>query len=130
MSYVRNDARDEIMLEFKNVSKWFNGSEGKVTALKDVSFSVQPGELLAIRGPSGCGKTTLLLAAGGLQRPSEGRITLDGQNPYELSPEQRSKLRARMIGFVFQQFHLIPYLTVRQNILAASLALKEEEASA
>ena len=117
------------MLRFKNVSKWFNGTEGKVTALKNVSFSVEQGELLAIRGPSGCGKTTLLLAAGGLQRPSEGQISLNGRDPYALSPEQRSKLRARMIGFVFQQFHLIPYLTVRQNILAASLALPEEEAS-
>jgi ABC-type lipoprotein export system ATPase subunit len=117
------------MLEFKNVSKWFNGNQGKVTALKDISFTVEAGELLAIRGPSGCGKTTLLLAAGGLQRPSEGQINLDGQDPYELSPEQRSKLRARMIGFVFQQFHLIPYLTVRQNILAASLALPGEKAS-
>ena len=117
------------MLRFKNVSKWFNGTEGKVTALKNVSFSVEPGELLAIRGPSGCGKTTLLLAAGGLQRPNEGQISLNGRDPYALSPEQRSKLRARMIGFVFQQFHLIPYLTVRQNILAASLALPEEEAS-
>ena len=117
------------MLEFKNVSKWFNGTQGKVTALKDVSFSVETGELLAIRGPSGCGKTTLLLAAGGLLRPSEGWISLDGQNPYELNPEQRSTLRARTIGFVFQQFHLIPYLTVWQNILAASLALPGKEAS-
>jgi putative ABC transport system ATP-binding protein len=116
-----------MMLEFKKVSKWFNGTEGKVTALKDVSFRVGPGELLAIRGPSGCGKTTLLLAAGGLLRPSEGHIRLDGRDPYGLSPEQRSKLRARTIGFVFQQFHLIPYLTVRQNILAASLALPERE---
>ena len=57
-------------------------------------------------------------------------MSLNGQDPYELSPEQRSKLRARMIGFVFQQFHLIPYLTVRQNILAASLALPEEKATA
>lgn len=117
------------MLEFKNVSKWFNGVQGKVTALKDVSFSVGAGELLAVRGPSGCGKTTLLLAAGGLLRPSEGQISLDGQDPYGLNPEQRSKLRARTIGFVFQQFHLIPYLTVRQNILAASLALPTKEAS-
>ena len=115
------------MIEFNKVSKWFNGTEGKVTALKDVSFHVGPGELLAIRGPSGCGKTTLLLAAGGLLRPSEGHIRLDGRDAYELSPEQRSKLRARTIGFVFQQFHLIPYLTVRQNILAASLALPERE---
>jgi len=117
------------MLEFKNVSKWFNGVQGRVTALKGISFSVRPGELLAVRGPSGCGKTTLLLTAGGLLRPSDGRISLDGQDPYSLSPEMRSRLRARMIGFVFQQFHLIPYLTVRQNIMTASLAMPLKEAS-
>ncbi len=124
------------MLEFKNVSKWFsvrsskdNGSAGKVTALKEVSFSVRAGELLAVRGPSGCGKTTLLLTAGGLLRPSAGQITVAGQNPYELDPEKRCQLRARMIGFVFQQFNLIPYLTVRQNILAASLAMPGRKAA-
>ncbi|MHC4203157.1 MAG: ABC transporter ATP-binding protein [Planctomycetota bacterium] len=117
------------MLEFKNISKWFNGTQGKVTALKDVSFSVRPGELLAVRGPSGCGKTTLLLTAGGLLRPSDGQMTLDGQDPYALSPEIRSRLRAENIGFVFQQFHLIPYLTVRQNIMTASLAVSQEEVS-
>jgi putative ABC transport system ATP-binding protein len=117
------------MLEFKNISKWFNGTKGKVTALKDVSFSVRPGELLAIRGPSGCGKTTLLLTAGGLLRPSDGKVNLDAQDPYALSPEMRSKLRAGTIGFVFQQFHLIPYLTVRQNIMTASLAVPMKEAS-
>ena len=117
------------MLEFKNVSKWFNGVQGKVTALKGISFSVRPGELLAMRGPSGCGKTTLLLTAGGLLRPSEGNMHIDGQDPYGLSPEMRSRLRARTIGFVFQQFHLIPYLTVRQNIMTASLAVPLKEAS-
>ena len=117
------------MLEFKNVSKWFNGTKGKVTALKGISFSVQPGELLAVRGPSGCGKTTLLLTAGGLLRPSDGQLSIDGQDPYALSPEMRSRLRARTIGFVFQQFHLIPYLTVRQNIMTASLAAPLKEAS-
>jgi ABC-type lipoprotein export system ATPase subunit len=117
------------MLEFKNVSKWFNGMQDKVTALKDISFSVRPGELLAIRGPSGCGKTTLLLTAGGLLRPSDGQISLDGRDPYALSPEIRSRLRADNIGFVFQQFHLIPYLTVRQNIMTASLAVPLKEAS-
>ena len=117
------------MLEFKNVSKWFNGAQGKVTALKEVSFSVSPGEFLAVRGPSGCGKTTLLLTAGGLLRPSDGQMNLDGQDPYALSPEMRSRLRAETIGFVFQQFHLIPYLTVRQNIMTASLAVPQKEAS-
>src|SRR4030042_119925 len=117
------------MLEFKNVSKWFNGAQGKVTALKGISFSVRPGELLAVRGPSGCGKTTLLLTAGGLLRPSDGQMCIDGQDPYAMSPEMRSRLRASTIGFVFQQFHLIPYLTVRQNIMTASLAVPQKEAS-
>jgi ABC-type lipoprotein export system ATPase subunit len=117
------------MLEFDNVSKWFNGTQGKVTALKGISFSVLPGELLAVRGPSGCGKTTLLLTAGSLLRPSEGQLNLDGEDPYALSPEKRSELRGRAIGFVFQQFHLIPYLTVRQNIMTASLAVPQIEAS-
>jgi putative ABC transport system ATP-binding protein len=117
------------MLEFKDVTKWFDGAQGKVTALSEISFSVQPGELLAVRGPSGCGKTTLLLVAGGLLSPDSGQIGLDGQDPYELGPEMRNKLRARMIGFVFQQFHLIPYLTVRQNIQVASLAAGANEAA-
>ena len=116
------------MLEFKNISKWFDGPEGKVTALDGVSLSVRPGEFLAVRGPSGCGKTTLLLTAGSLLRPNAGQVNLDGHDPYALDPEMRSRMRARMIGFVFQQFHLIPYLTVRQNIIAPSLALPAKEA--
>ncbi|MHC4629337.1 MAG: ATP-binding cassette domain-containing protein, partial [Planctomycetota bacterium] len=116
------------MLEFKNVTKWFDGAGGKITALNRISFSVQPGQLLAVRGPSGCGKTTLLLVAGGLLSPDSGQIGLNGQDPYELGPEMRNKLRAQTIGFVFQQFHLIPYLTVRQNIQAASLAVATDEA--
>ena len=115
------------MLEFKNISKWFEGPEGKVTALDEVNFSISPGEFLAVRGPSGCGKTTLLLTAGGLLRPSAGQVSLDNQDPYELGSEMRSRLRARKIGFVFQQFHLIPYLTVRQNIMAPSLALPGDQ---
>ena len=82
-----------------------------------------------MRGPSGCGKTTLLLIAGGLLSPDSGQIGLNSQDPYELGPEMRNKLRAQTIGFVFQQFHLIPYLTVRQNIQVASLAVPANEAA-
>ena len=115
------------MLEFKNITKRFDGPNGKITALEEISLSISSGEFLAVRGPSGCGKTTLLLTAGGLLRPSTGQVILDGQDPYMLNSEMRSRMRASMIGFVFQQFHLIPYLTVQQNIMAPSLALSNKE---
>ena len=109
------------MLEFKNVSKIFHGPSGDVQALQNVSLSVSRGELVAIQGPSGCGKTTLLLIAGALLKPGDGEVLVDGKNPYSLPPERRSTFRAEHVGFVFQQFHLIPYLTVLDNVLAPSV---------
>lgn len=116
------------MIELKNVTKNFSGPKGKVTALNDISFSVPSGELLAIRGPSGCGKTTLLLTASGMLRPDSGDVQLmEEYHPYNLPPEKRSRMRAGLVGFVFQQFHLIPYLTVKENIIAPSLSLSNED---
>jgi putative ABC transport system ATP-binding protein len=116
------------MILLKNVTKRFDGPKGKVTALDDVSLSLSSGEMLAINGPSGCGKSTLLLTAAGMLRPDHGDVRiLEKYHPYDLSPDQRSRLRAGMIGFVFQQFHLIPYLTVRENIAAPSLSLPRED---
>lgn len=110
------------MLELQGISKSFRGPQGRVQALSGVSLDIESGELVAVQGPSGSGKTTLLLIAGGLLYPDEGTVLVDGSNPYELRQNSRSALRAAEIGFVFQQFHLIPYLTVLQNVLAASLA--------
>jgi putative ABC transport system ATP-binding protein len=111
------------MIQLTNITKRFDGPNGKVTALHAVSLSLAPGELLAINGPSGCGKSTLLLTAAGMLRPDQGEVRLTGdQNPYDLPPEKRSRLRAGLIGFVFQQFHLIPYLTAKENIQVPSLA--------
>jgi ABC-type lipoprotein export system ATPase subunit len=88
-----------------------------------ISLTVAPGEFVAVQGPSGCGKTTLLLAAGGLLQPSSGLVLVNGQDPYALSPEDRARFRAAHLGFVFQQFHLIPYLSVLDNVLAPCIAL-------
>jgi putative ABC transport system ATP-binding protein len=109
------------MLEIQKVRKSYRTSNGAVQALDDVSFNVGRGEFVAVQGPSGCGKTTLLLVIGALLQPDDGRVCIEGQEIGELSPGQRAEFRSRHIGFVFQQFHLIPYLNVRDNILAASL---------
>jgi putative ABC transport system ATP-binding protein len=112
------------MIHLKNITKRFKGPNGKVTALDAISLSLLPGELLAISGPSGCGKSTLLLTAAGMLRPDQGDVQwMEPHHPYDLPPEPRSRLRAGLIGFVFQQFHLIPYLSVRENIRVPSLAL-------
>ena len=95
---------------------------GDVVAIKDVNLSVAAGKFVALKGPSGCGKSTLLLIAGGLLRPTSGDVEIAGVEPYKLSLEERAAFRANTVGFVFQQFHLVPYLDVLDNILAPSLA--------
>jgi len=114
------------MLQVDAVSKHYNERSGLVRALDRASLSAAPGEMVTVQGPSGSGKTTLLLIAGGLLAPDNGRVLLDGQDPYAVSPSARAKLRASAIGFVFQQFHLIPYLDVSENVMAVELALPRE----
>jgi len=110
------------MLSVHNLSKSYPGPDGAVQALADVSLEVARGELVVVRGPSGSGKTTLLLAAGGLLAPDSGVVEVDGKKPYALDPDERAALRAAAVGFVFQQFHLVPYLSVLDNVLAPTLA--------
>jgi len=109
------------LLEARALSKQFASPKGGVQALADVTLSVDAGEFVAVQGPSGSGKTTLLLAAGALLKPDTGRLTLDGVEPYALNPDGRARLRAEKIGFVFQEYHLVPYLTALENVLVASL---------
>lgn len=109
-------------LEINNVCKTFDGPSGAVRAVDSVTLTVDAGEFVAVRGPSGCGKTTLLLAAGGLLAPDRGEVRINGEYPYRLTQEQRATFRALHIGFVFQQFHLIPYLSVLDNIRVPELA--------
>jgi ABC-type lipoprotein export system ATPase subunit len=111
------------MLELSHLKKTFAGPDGEVRALDDVSLRVEAGDIVAIEGPSGSGKSTLLLIAGGLLAPSAGEVRLDGVDPYALDSGARARWRARRVGFVFQQFHLIPYLNALENALAPTLAL-------
>jgi len=116
------------MLRVENVTKTYRGAARTVSALGGVSLEVAAGEFVAVQGPSGCGKTTLLLAVGGLLRPDAGRVTLRGADPYALSSEARAAWRGIHVGFVFQQFHLVPYLTVLDNVLAPSVAVPSADA--
>jgi putative ABC transport system ATP-binding protein len=110
------------MLTITNLSRAYRGSAGTVAALCDFTATVQAGEFVAVQGPSGCGKTTLLLICGALLTPDAGTVAVDGADLYALPADARARFRARHIGFVFQQFHLIPYLSVRDNVLAGALA--------
>jgi putative ABC transport system ATP-binding protein len=103
------------VLELAAVTKVY-GEEPPVPALRGVSFSVRPGELVAMVGPSGCGKSTLLHVMGTLERPSSGVVRIGGVDAGGLSDRELSRLRARTIGFVFQQFFLAEHATVRENV--------------
>jgi putative ABC transport system ATP-binding protein len=105
----------EAVLELDGVSKVY-GEEPPVAALRGVSFSVRRGELAAIVGPSGSGKSTLLHIIGTLERPSSGIVRIGGVDAAQLNDRDLSQLRAREIGFVFQQFFLAEHATVRENV--------------
>ena len=109
------------MIHFDNVSKTYRTADGPVHALSNVSLDVDPGEFVAVRGPSGCGKSTLLMIAGGLATPTAGRVVVAGVELPSVSASARARFRAEQIGFVFQMFHLLPYLTVLENVAAAAL---------
>ncbi len=106
------------MISCSHLTRQFATRSNAVAGLVDVSLDIDRGEFVVVQGPSGCGKSTLLLSLAGMLRPNSGTITVDGVNPYSLSAAERSQFRARSIGFVFQLFHLVPYLDVRHNILA------------
>ena len=115
-----------MKMEANELSKIYGEGENRVTALDRASFQIMPGDFISITGPSGSGKSTLLHLLSGLDQPTSGRLTYDGQDIYSLSDRERSALRRRSIGFVFQQFHLLPVLTARENILMPLLLDKKQ----
>ena len=104
------------MLRCESLSRTYRSGGRELTVLKDISFAVEPGGFVAIVGPSGSGKTTLLGLLAGLDRPSTGRVWLDGQDLDALNEDGRARLRRERVGFVFQSFQLIPTLTALENV--------------
>ena len=120
---------NEPMLRCESLTQTYLSGGRELTVLKNITFTLEAGGFIAIVGPSGSGKSTLLGLLAGLDRPRAGRVVLDGQDLGSLSEDQRARLRAEKVGFVFQSFHLIPTLTARENI-QVPLELRGEDATA
>ena len=103
------------MIQFERVTKRF-ASHGGVVALNDVSLTIPTGQMVSVVGPSGSGKSTLLNLLGGLDRPTSGRVLIDGRSLGELPDDDLTRMRREKIGFVFQFFHLLPTLTCLENV--------------
>jgi putative ABC transport system ATP-binding protein len=104
------------MLRMENVSKTYRHRGQDVTALSEASAEIPDGDFVSIIGPSGSGKSTLLLMLGGMLSPSGGRVLLDDQSIYDLDSNARAELRKQKVGFVFQTFNLVPYLSAIENV--------------
>ena len=108
---------DKPVIEVLGLGKTVDNGGEPLTILQDISFSVMPGETVAIVGASGSGKSTLLGLLAGLDEPSSGEVRLDGETLNALSEDQRARLRGRLLGFVFQSFQLLPSLTALENVM-------------
>ncbi|MFZ5974758.1 MAG: ABC transporter ATP-binding protein [Bacillota bacterium] len=106
-----------MILQTQNLSHAYGTDETRVEALNNVSISIRKGEFVAIMGPSGCGKSTLMHMLGGMDRPQEGSITVGGLVITSLGEKELAVFRRRQVGFIFQNFNLIPVLTAKENIL-------------
>jgi putative ABC transport system ATP-binding protein len=103
------------MIEVKDLSKVYGQGSAAVTALKDVSLSIEKGQFVAVMGPSGCGKSTLLHLIGGLDRPSTGSVSIDGKDIAKMDDTRLTEMRRRQMGFIFQFYNLIPVLSAEEN---------------
>jgi lipoprotein-releasing system ATP-binding protein len=109
------------LLDVTNLTKHYPTPRGPLTVLRDVSFSLRPGDGAAITGPSGAGKSSLLYILGALEPPTSGTVTLDGRNPFLLGPREVAAFRNTAVGFVFQDHCLLPQCTVLENVLIPTM---------
>jgi len=108
------------MVALENVTKSYQTRTGRLDALRDVRVRINQGEFVVLRGPSGSGKTTLLMTIAAMLRPTSGSVRIEQNDLYAMSTRDRARFRARNIGFVFQMFHLVPYLNIVENVILAS----------
>lgn len=114
----------KMLVEFKNVVKTYGEGEGKQTAVDHVSFTIDEGELVVILGQSGAGKSTILNMLGGMDTPTEGKVTVAGRQISRMNDRQLGSYRAQVIGFIFQFYNLLPSLTAYENIALTKSIVK------
>ncbi len=117
------------LIEIKNVKKQYTSGDDVVEALRGVDISIEAGEFITIMGQSGSGKSTLLSVLGGMNHPTVGDVEMAGEKVYQLSGEKLADFRAQNLGFVFQSFHLIPYLTAIENVMLPLAIVKMNTAA-
>ena len=108
----------------RQLVKQYGNGESCVTAISDMSFDIEEGDFVAVMGESGAGKSTLLAVLGAINEPTAGSLVVDDIAVYDLKPEQRADFRREYLGFVFQSFHLVPYLTVLENVMLPLAVVK------
>ena len=113
-------------IEAKDLSKVYNSGENRVVALDHANLEIVSSDFISIMGPSGSGKSTLLHLLSGLDRPTSGSLTYDGKDIYSYSDKELSAFRRKRIGFIFQQFNLLPVLTAKENIIMPLLLDKKQ----
>ncbi|HEX4019948.1 MAG TPA: ABC transporter ATP-binding protein [Acidobacteriaceae bacterium] len=116
---LQSETGTETLIELQGLTREYSGRAGNVRALNAISLTVERGEWLAIMGPSGSGKSTLVNILGCLDQPTSGIVRIAGTDVHQLNRQELDRFRAENIGFIFQQFHLIPYLTAVENIMLA-----------
>jgi putative ABC transport system ATP-binding protein len=118
------------MLILQDLAKTYRTRTGAVQALDGVSLQIDQGEFIAVCGPSGSGKTTLLMMIAAMLRPSRGTVRFEDRDLYQMSGSARAKFRAQNIGFVFQMFHLVPYLNLLENVLLSGAVARRRDGKA
>lgn len=113
-----------MMIEARDIHKYYKNGKEDIHVLKGIDLRIAKGEIVAILGPSGAGKSTLLHILGGLDEPSQGQVNFEGNSLWELPQKDLSRVRNRLIGFVFQFYHLLPEFTVLENVLLPALIQK------